>query len=753
MHIVFILMSVLIIPTLCLFLGLQIIALGDFVKSGFEEGFRIIFDIGRYKEYPEFLFSVIGLALITELSFLMNTVFSADVRARRKVRSLTPDEKKRSSRLASRHETKKGTQRLEFDSEGHNLQNSTFRGTVDILFDPYKRLHNMLIAFLKISDVHKFNTLHEWNIGDEVTYRRGGPPILTSKRRVWVDAADTHSLVVGTTRSGKTFSIVNILIQSLRMSGESMIVMDVKGELYKTHGQSLIDDGYDVKVVDFINPERSLRWNPFGIIIKKYREAYKKYQKELSSKENRKIVDETGKNRILIAQLRKKIEETEGDHDDMKKQIEVLEKEIESLNKMLPKPNYSEAQELISDIAMRLCHEEQARDPFWPSSAATLLEGYINFLLEERITDEKGNKHFLPDEMINMRSVRMVHDQGKQTIDSKQYDNCSTILEYWLTHYRKATDPSYMRLIEYVRSPDNTRGSISSVFSDKIKYFINNENILRMTSVSDFDLKQLGERKTAIFIGIHDEKGTYHELPSILISQTYEELIKLTRTEEKNKKTARLKVPVYVVWDEFANGAEWDNIVNALTAGLSRGVRFCLVIQDFAQLATRYGNDKAKTIRSNCQNLFYLLAGEYQTLKDISDLCGSKIVWNQNRQEKESVPVLSTDTLSKLSMGEAVIIRQRRNPTLQRLRAFDRYCFHLPETPAILEHRLPEAMIFDLKEEFEKKNPKRKSGNADQKDEKQKENETNGSTDHAADQKKVRIIRRHTVTKTKEISS
>lgn len=73
--------------------------------------------------------------------------------------------------------------------------------------------------------------------------------------------------VVGTTRSGKKFSIVNILIQSLRMPGVSMIVMDVKGELYKTHGKFLVDDGYDAKVVDFINPYRSVRWNPFGIII------------------------------------------------------------------------------------------------------------------------------------------------------------------------------------------------------------------------------------------------------------------------------------------------------------------------------------------------------------------------------------------------------------------------------------------------------------------------------------------------------
>ena len=707
MYIVFILLSVLIIPILYLFLGLQIISLGDFVKSGFEQEFRIVFDISRYKEYPDFLFPVLALAVLTVVSFLMSTVLSSKARAQRKVRSLTREEKRRVSRIASRHEAKKGTQRLEFNSEGQNLQNRTFRGRIDIMFDPVKRLWNSLITALRMADIRKFNTLHEWKIEEEKTNRRGGPPILTSRRRIWVDAADTHSLVVGTTRSGKTFSIVNILIQSLRMSGESMIIMDVKGELYKTHGQSLIDEGYDVKVVDFINPKKSVRWNPLGIIIKKYREAYNEYQRQMSLPENREIVDEISQDRILITQFKRQIVKTDGDHDDLLKQIKILEKEIESLNAMLPKPNYSEAEELISDIAMRLCHEEDARDPFWSSSATTILEGYINFLLEQKIRDENGKMVFLPDEMINMRSVKMLHDQGKAWIDPEKYDNCSSILEYFITKKRKQTDQSYMKLIEFVRSPDNTRGSISAVFGDKIKYFLANEDILNMTSASEFDLKQVGERKTAVFIGIHDEKGTYHELPSILISQTYEELIKLARNETDN---SRLKVPVYVVWDEFPNGSRWDNIVNALTAGLSRGVRFCLVIQDFAQLNTKYGKDRANTIRSNCQNLYYLLAGEYSTLKDISDLCGSKIIWNQNRQEKETVPVLSTDALSKLSMGEVVIKRQRMNPILTRLRRFDRYCFRLHETPDLPDRRLPEATFFNIHDEFYKIKP-RSEGN------------------------------------------
>ena len=88
MRIVFVLLSVLIIPILCLFLGLQVIALGDFVKSGYEQEFRIIYDIGRYKEYPDFLFSVFVLIGIIMISFLMSVIFSATARSKWKTRFL-----------------------------------------------------------------------------------------------------------------------------------------------------------------------------------------------------------------------------------------------------------------------------------------------------------------------------------------------------------------------------------------------------------------------------------------------------------------------------------------------------------------------------------------------------------------------------------------------------------------------------------------------------------------------------------------
>ena len=84
-----------------------------------------------------------------------------------------------------------------------------------------------------------------------------------------------------------------------------------------------------------------------------------------------------------------------------------------------------------------------------------------------------------------------------------------------------------------------------------------------------------------------------------------------------------------------------------------------LAIQDFSQLEDKYGK-LAKTIKSNCQNVYYLLAGENATLEEVSKMCGTKIRWDTNRKDKVREPVLSTDALRKLSFGQAVIIRQRK---------------------------------------------------------------------------------------------
>lgn len=686
MIIVFVIISCILIPIMYLYLGLQLIALGDFVKSGLDVNhLHFVTDPRRYLEYKEYMYLILFLTVLTIFSLLWNTLFSEKAKERYKVKHITLQEKREHHHIASAYEARKGTTRIEFDRKGQSKGNATIRGFFDVIFNGFKKFWNKMIVFFKLSDVHKFNTLKNWHIEGNKSGRRAGLPIYTKRGRVYCDAEDTNSLIVGSTRSGKTYGVIHILIQLLRMAKESMMIMDVKGELYMKHAQSLRNDGYDVFRVDFIHPKKSVKWNPLGVIVKKYRQAYNEWLSLMEQDEYQNLQDELYTKNCVLTEIRNKIKTPKSPKDLLKLQRKekVIESEMEEILKSLPKPDYSKAKEYSLDIAMTLCNDE-SKDPFWPSSAATLLDGYINFLLEERMDDGNGGWTWLPDKMINMYSVKMLHDLGKTPLDPKQYDGCDTVLGYYVKKYRKPDDTSAMKLRAYIDAPQNTGGSISSVFDDKIKYFLANENILAMTSESEFELTQLGDKKTAVFVCVHDEKSTFHSLASIMFSQIYEELIEEARdiAERTQTEIQRLARDVFVVWDEFANGARWDNIGNALSAALSRGIRYCLVIQDYGQLERLY-HDLSATIKSNCQNTFFLLANDNKTKEDISKACGTRIRWDRNKQQKVEEPCIPADRLSLLSMGEAVIIRGRKNPYISRLLGFDSYKFvkNLPKTP------------------------------------------------------------------------
>ena len=99
-------------------------------------------------------------------------------------------------------------------------------------------------------------------------------------------AKPAHTLIIGTTGSGKTTTFINPTVQILaNTKGKpSMLISDPKGELYALHAKSLIKRGYDVKVLDLRNPYCSIRWNPLE-------KPYEMYQ-EMLSLEDKVVVNE-----------------------------------------------------------------------------------------------------------------------------------------------------------------------------------------------------------------------------------------------------------------------------------------------------------------------------------------------------------------------------------------------------------------------------------------------------------------------------
>lgn len=80
-------------------------------------------------------------------------------------------------------------------------------------------------------------------------------------RRVYLNCEDTHTLVIGATRCGKTRTVVLPSIMAMALAGESIIATDPKGELCGYTRPTLERLGYEVIAIDFKDPNYSDRYN------------------------------------------------------------------------------------------------------------------------------------------------------------------------------------------------------------------------------------------------------------------------------------------------------------------------------------------------------------------------------------------------------------------------------------------------------------------------------------------------------------
>lgn len=97
------------------------------------------------------------------------------------------------------------------------------------------------------------------------TYEHAGIPIILKEDKAWVDDGENHSLIIGASGSGKTWTIIDPLVKILGKAGESMIVTDPKGEIYEHNANLLREKGYNVIIVNFRDPENGSAWNPLTL--------------------------------------------------------------------------------------------------------------------------------------------------------------------------------------------------------------------------------------------------------------------------------------------------------------------------------------------------------------------------------------------------------------------------------------------------------------------------------------------------------
>ena len=346
--------------------------------------------------------------------------------------------------------------------------------------------------------------------------------------------------------------------------------------------------------------------------------------------------------------------------------------------------NQDKAIELLDDLALNILYDDSNKnaDPFWEKTSADYFSGVALGLFEDAKEEE-----------ININSISLATTVGEEKFGGSTY----------IKEYFNGKDPNSAAAINAsstIMAPSETKGSILSVFKQKVKLFASRENLSEMLSYSDIDLESIGEKPTAVFIVIQDEKKTYHSLVTILLKQIYETLISVAQ-----RHGGKLPVRTNFLLDEFANMPPLKDVTTMITAARSRRVRFTMIIQNFAQLDDVYGKEEAETIRGNCGNIIYLITTELKALEEISKMCGEEK--SKKDDKTASTPLVTVSDLQRMKQFEVIILRMRKQPFKTKFTPYFKLNWGVKYPPAKYpERKKKEVHTFDIKEYV--KNQKKK---------------------------------------------
>lgn len=439
-------------------------------------------------------------------------------------------------------------------------------------------------------------------------------------------------LVIGGAGSGKSRFYARPNIMQLNTS---YVVTDPKGELLADTGKMLIEAGYKVRVFNTIEMEHSNNYNPFEYVYD--------FNGNVSE-------------------------------DNIVKMVDVLFNSTKG---------------------------EGEKEDFWSQKGKSMLQAIILLLFEEsEYNMEKDQNGRLIPETRDKSNLNFF--AATEKMRKLQYPTKGRKDGFFLQHIEDETDEEYnirrneaflcpldkdfielekrkpnslaLRLYKEVRNaPEETGQSFLS--SANVKTFMfNMEHLYNLTCCDNINLNTLGDEKTAIFIVISATNSTYNFLAAMMYTQLFDTLANVANYKYANN-NRRLKVPVRFIMDEFANIGQIPDFEKVIAFVRSMGMSIDVIIQNLAQLKSRYENDKWEIITGNCDSLLFLGGKEESTLKSISEQLGKETidVKGSNRtkgrqsstSENNSIlgrELMQPNEISTMPISDCILLIRSHNP-------------------------------------------------------------------------------------------
>lgn len=496
------------------------------------------------------------------------------------------------------------------------------------LFDAYE--NNKLISHTGLSPdsegVMPYNALPEQDAcGLPVMLKRYGNELHASF------TPDTHCLVIGATRSGKTtgYIIPTIFTLAKRRNKSNMLISDPKCELYISCSGMLRDQGYRVILLNFRDFCHSEYWNPFTPLYRKFVCAHK-LEEEVGTVNKDGKYFHTYKGAVFPS------------HKELMQVLDI-DKEI----------ILDEVESGIDELADTIMTVDSLSDPYWETSARDVFKGLLYALLEdslprpERVAEVTEDNFSLRTLCSLAKTLHPSFFNSDPFFTSRPHD--SAALKY--------LNPTI------IRNSDKTAMCIWSSFNAKISIFT--ETISRkVTGCNTFELSELsGESgNVAVFVSYKDETSVSYKVIQLFVKAVYTELLGIANSLP----TLALKTPFYFLLDEFGNFPPIKDFQTTISACGSRNIWMVLVLQSYAQLYQSYGDKVGDIIKDNLNMHVFLGTNNPKTKQEFSEECGLTTIISPlsalngedsriTRFERETVPLVPVSSLNCFSPGECII--------------------------------------------------------------------------------------------------
>jgi len=587
----------------------------------------------------------------------------------------------------------------------------TIARTVYKLKSSFKNLNNHQKGSSRFTTVEELKKQYRAVPDREESFKGGGGVVISRLGdKVFIDDSPVNNLIIGTTRSGKgeTYVFPTIDVYSRAEHKPSLIFNDPKGELFSASKETLEERGYHIEVLNLLTPLDSMSYNLLQLVKDAYKDGdYSTAQalcKTLSHTlyYNPNVKDPFWQdcamslcNAMVLAITDKCIAEGTEEKITMyavanmlselgSKEI-IIDPEEPPKNALdlyfenLPSDSVAKMQYATSNFS-----KGQARGGIFTQT----MNGLSIFTFDEiakmtaknsvdlkrvgfgktikgKVTPRKRIEIVFPDG--SKESIKS-DITGRFALDFKKVIKVGDTIQFnEKGNKKKKTSISIMKIDEKTGDTE-------------FKVVEENEDI-QVITVDYFD------KPVAIFMITPDFDSSNHVIASIFVRQLYFILAKGASLARGGK----CHREVVFCLDEFGNMPSIEGMANIITVCLGRNVRFNLVIQAYAQLKNKYGED-ADTIDGNCGNTIYILTNDQETAEKVSKKLGNQTINLSSRSGKglstdknktESLdqrPLLTANELMNFKEGESAVIRVIKRQDNNRKRIRPRPIYNTGET-------------------------------------------------------------------------